>query len=409
MSHPSFEQASESLLKLAELQVPTKQVERRTQRIGQERCSEREQQVAAYQSLPLVQRKGVPTDVTAPAVAVVQVDGGRMQILERAQQTRPTEPEEEALDPETAWQQEGRRGKHWREDKIGLLLRMTSEKSEHDPCPEIPSHFIDPTRIAKLARELKKHPPIQDDGLQEASDPDEDRTLLADDRQQFQPPEVEQKKWVASRCCWPDFGPKLATAAWQEGFFGSPRKAFVADGSDNNWAIWRKHFSSFEPVLDFIHALSYVFAAAMAGRSFSQGWPCYVQWITWVWEGSVELVIADLQQRQAELGTPEKEEAETSPRKIIATALTYLQNQKERMRYDQYRREGLPMTSSYVESAVKQINQRVKGTEKFWTENGAEAILQLRADYLSEGAPLDAFWKRRQDNETGQRRYTVAA
>ena len=46
---------------------------------------------------------------------------------------------------------------------------------------------------------------------------------------------------------------------------GADRKAFVGDGSDNNWAIWRQHFSSFVPILDFIHALSYVFAAATAG------------------------------------------------------------------------------------------------------------------------------------------------
>lgn len=58
---------------------------------------------------------------------------------------------------------------------------------------------------------------------------------------------------------------------------------------------------------------------------------------------------------------------------------------------------------------MKQINQRVKGTEKFWTEAGAEALLQLRADILSEDRPLDDFWKRRQDSETGQCRYHLAA
>jgi hypothetical protein len=61
--------------------------------------------------------------------------------------------------------------------------------------------------------------------------------------------------------------------------------------------------------------------------------------------------------------------------------------------------------SSHVESTVKQINYRVKGTEKFWTEEGAEALLQLRADYLSDDEPMEAFWQRRQDAATGQRRY----
>ena len=30
----------------------------------------------------------------------------------------------------------------------------------------------------------------------------------------------------------------------------------------------------------------------------------------------------------------------------------------------EYRQQGLPITSSYVESAVKQFNQRVKGTRE---------------------------------------------
>ena len=33
------------------------------------------------------------------------------------------------------------------------------------------------------------------------------------------------------------------------------------------------------------------------------------------------------------------------------------------------------MTSALVESLIKQFNQRVKGTEKFWTQDGAEAAL----------------------------------
>jgi hypothetical protein len=93
----------------------------------------------------------------------------------------------------------------------------------------------------------------------------------------------------------------------------------------------------------------------------------------------------------------------------VAEALSYLQNQKERMRYASYRQQGLPITSSHIESTIKQINQRVKGSEKFWSECGAEAILQLRADTLSETAPLAGFWQRRQATATGQRRYRRAA
>ena len=76
-----------------------------------------------------------------------------------------------------------------------------------------------------------------------------------------------------------------------------------------------------------------------------------------------------------------------SPRSKVADALRYLENQKSRMHYDEYRRMGLPITSSHIESTIKQINRRVKGTEKFWSEGGAEALLQLAADYLERNQP----------------------
>ena len=200
----------------------------------------------------------------------------------------------------------------------------------------------------------------------------------------------------------------VAQMAWKRGFYEAPRQAFVGDGAETVWTVWRNHFSSFVPILDIIHAISYVFAAALAGRPFAEGWPCYERWVTWAWKGEVEKVIAELAARQAELGPAQEGDGETHPRVVVSTALRYLQNNKDRMRYAEYRRRGLPITSSYVESAVKQFNQRVKGTEKFWTEEGAEALLQLRADYLGTTTVLDDFWKDRQDNATGQNNYTLA-
>jgi hypothetical protein len=116
-------------------------------------------------------------------------------------------------------------------------------------------------------------------------------------------------------------------------------------------------------------------------------------------------VITALEARQSELGTPAPDDPETGPRVVVAEALTYLRNNAARMCYPDYRTAGLPLTSSHMESTVKRFNRRVKGTEKFWSEEGAEAILQLRADYLSETEPLERFWKDRQASATGRRCY----
>ena len=79
------------------------------------------------------------------------------------------------------------------------------------------------------------------------------------------------------------------------------------------------------------------------------------------------------------------------------------------MDYPRYRCLGLPISSAPVESTIKQLNRRVKGSEKFWSEGGSESVLQLRADQLSDGAILEAFWDRRQAEATGQRRYRRSA
>jgi hypothetical protein len=396
----SFEQGRQSLQELAGVAVSAKQVERLTRDRGRERVAERTAAVATYQELPLADKHRTPADVASPEVAVVESDGGRLQILERGGAGAATTAEETPPGRE--------RGKHWREDKAALLVTVKSTVSASDPCPQVPETFVDPTRMLKLTREIHAVPA----GLDGVVEPEPDAASAADElsaETKYTPPTMVTRRVVASRLRWPSFGPLVAQAARAAGLLGADRRAFVGDGSDNNWAIWRRFFSSWTPIIDFIHVLSYVFAAATAGRKFAEGWPAYVRWIEWLWQGQPERIIAELAQRQAELGAPEPADADTHPRRFVAEALTYLQNHKDKMRYDEYRRQGLPITSSHMESLMKQINQRVKGTEKFWCEEGAEAILQLRADILSDDRPLDAFWERRQASETGQRRYRKAA
>ena len=380
--------------------MSAKQVERLTRQVGSERVAERNTAVAAFQELPLADKHQTPAGVTSPKVAVVMVDGGRLQIRERGGDV--------VVDDEDPVVSGRDKGKHWREDKAALLLTVQSEVSAADPCPVIPETFVDPTRILKLAREIHTVSAGQD-GVVESETQASSTDDISSEEEAYKPPTIVTRQVVASRLRWPSFAPLVAQAARAAGLLGADRRAFVGDGSDNNWAIWRRFFGTWTPVIDFIHVLSYVFAAATAGRKFAEGWPVYVRWITALWQGQVAPIIAELAQRQAELGAPEPTDGETSPRRLVAEALTYLQNHKDKMRYDDYRRQGLPITSSHMESLMKQINQRVKGTEKFWCEQGAEPILQLRGDLLSDGRPLDDFWERRQASETGQRRYRPAA
>jgi hypothetical protein len=388
----SFRQASADLKEEAELEISEQRIMRATKRIGQERITQREAKVHDWEQLSLPEQLSSPM-AQVPAVAVVEMDGGRMQIRDE-RFGKP--PEEESDKPE-----EFRKGRFWRETKVGCLINVASTVSAEDPCPEIPRVFVDPRRMRQIAREIKG---IGVEEPEETSSRSEAESVDRPGR-----PTVLVRSVIATREKIESFGKQLAAAAWQRGFAAAPRKAFVADGLEANWSTWRRHFSHYTPIVDFIHALCYVFAAALAARRLREGWPIYCQWAQWIWSGRVEIVIAALQQRQQEMGLPEKNEPEESPRAKVAAALCYLQNQQSRMRYHEYRRDGLPITSSHIESTIKQINRRVKGTEKFWSDGGAEALLQLAADYLSETQPLATYWRERPAHATGQRHYQTAS
>lgn len=345
-------------------------------------------------------------------------DGGRLQIRDSPQASKTSDVATPAGEPEAEpdWDDTPPGKGHWREDKIGLLLTMTSLISGVDPCPTVPDTFLDIARIPKLVRQLKSVARAGEDAVAE---PDEDAADTAEAESEeaetadkalaadgiYEPPEVHTRQVQATRQPWQQFTLQMASAAWQLGFQKASRKAFVADGSANNWRLHKRYFSSFEPILDFIHALSYVYASATAGQSLETGWLRYQEWIGWVWSGEVSKVIESLKARQLELGVPAKDASSTSPAVVVTKSLTYLENHQDKMKYPEYRKNGLPLTSSLMESAVKQINQRVKGSEKFWSEAGSEAVLQLRADYLSGGDIVEAFWDQRQAEATGQRTY----
>ena len=55
-------------------------------------------------------------------------------------------------------------------------MTMTSEESTTDPCPTIPETFVDPLRIIKLARELKKGCAPGEDAVADPSEPAEGAT-----------------------------------------------------------------------------------------------------------------------------------------------------------------------------------------------------------------------------------------
>lgn len=377
----SFRAAANDLQVLAEVKISEARVRRATERVGCERVAETAAAAKAFAELPLPKQQQSPGPLP-PEVACVQADGGRIQI-------RPRVPKSAKDQPGAQW---------WRETKVGCLLRLTSDRHAHDPTPTLPDVYLDFAHMAKMVREIKGF----------AGAVGDDEVAESPPENVHEAPLLVNQTVVATRENAEVFGARLAAAAHAEGFAAASRKAFVADGSETNWGIWRREFSHYTPILDWIHALCYVYAAALSGVHPREGWTTYCRWAQWLWSGEVERILEELRARQSLLGTPATEDAETSPRQRVADALRYLDNQRARMNYPEYRRQGLPLTSSYVESTIKCLNRRVKGTEKFWS-GGAEPLLHLVADDLSPIAVLENFWNSRTGHLNSQRQYAAAA
>ena len=377
----SFKTAEESIGRLGELSISAGRIRRVIEQIGGERVEERDTAVERYKRMDIPKQDAGSSAVEPPEIGVISADGGRYQRRDYfGEKNRPP----------------GR--KHWREDKVGCLLSMTGPSYESDPVPKLPEWLKVSSAIAEMAKIAEKTGNLEDSINLET----EDRDLR--EEEEFPSPNLVSREVLASGEDWESFGWQLAARAWQHGFPGAKRLAFVADGAAINWAIHRQHFSNAVPVLDLMHALAYGYSAAKA-----VGGDVYPQWAQWIWAGEVDRVIAALRAHQERLGRPPDDAGEADPRKRVDRALVYYTNQRTRMDYPKYRRLGLPLTSSNIESTVKQVNRRVKGTEKFWLGPTSEAILQLRADYLSSSEPLDRFWIRYHARQTGSNAYKQAS
>jgi hypothetical protein len=417
--------------------VVPKEIERICHRGGRERATERQELVDRFESLPLTEKEASPPAIgLIPQVVAVEPDGGRYQqrtwdrlagpehsceengaplpeadsssgdvgcgssAAASADVAADSEPNEPLTEPDCKG--------CWREDKNAVLLKLSSTVHQSDPAPQIPEGFLNITAMGKLAQEIKnarQAEPGQTFGAQPNDEQSSDEDpISAAAAYAAHRPEIVGKQVVATTQKMSIFGAMMAAQAWALGFFAAERRAFLGDGLRANWTLWRTRFPTFVPILDFIHQLSYVYAAAFAGQTRAAGTFLYQTWIQWAWSGRVDDLIAALEQRLSELPPVMKGDS-TSPQSIVHVTLRYIRNNRERMNYPEYRRQGLPITTSMIESTVKQINIRVKGTEKFWSKDGAEAILQLRADVLSDFDTLDDYFARREIKADGVRSY----
>lgn len=381
------------LEKLVEISISESHLLEQTRTIGEELAQQRDAQAAQH---ALGQLK--PEVKEAPSLAVVAVDGGRIQ-------TRA---------------EDGGRGVHeqgWKETKVACLMTMSSKASKVDPHPELPRCFADRPYVDRMVREMKSLRKEKETSSNAEQAPDAlDASEAAEPsvlqefvenvdpelEELFQRYEAQEKTagrnrsaaWrpkrlvrtcVSGLCSSNEFGPMVAAEAQRRNFYAAPRQAFLGDGLPWNWTLHKRYFPDFVPILDFVHPLTYLYEASRVMAGSGDAWDLYVRWANDCWQGRAASVLEQLQQWQADHPSPPEKLPDNDARAIIAKTATYLEHNLQRMDYPEYRCQGLPVTSAMVESLIKEVNHRVKGSEKFWNRpSGAEAILQVRTALLCE-------------------------
>ena len=176
--------------------------------------------------------------------------------------------------------------------------------------------------------------------------------------------------------------------AWIIGQIVARRRAgqvliVLMDGQESLWETMKLHLSFSArtvPILDILHALSYVWEAAglfektdSARRSFTR------RRLLRILRGEVRGVIIGLRRLGTSAGLSGK------AAKDLARICGYLEKNADRMRYDEYLRRGYPIASGVIEGACRHlVKDRMERSGMRWTLEGARSMLNVRAAFQSD-------------------------
>lgn len=208
-----------------------------------------------------------------------------------------------------------------------------------------------------------------------------------------------------------EFAKRVLVEGYRRGWNQAQQVVVLGDGAA--W-IWR-HIAAQVPdqvtkieIVDFYHASERLWDVAKAvwGDQGAGNKPWVEARLEELLQGHADAVVQAIEvlwgkagAARAQLASLGEEKAKDlpEPKKTIREAWTYFSNNQERMHYDQYRQQGLFIGSGTVESACKRlIGARAKQSGMRWSRAGAQAVLQVRALFLSDRDRWDQFWTNRQ-------------
>jgi hypothetical protein len=183
------------------------------------------------------------------------------------------------------------------------------------------------------------------------------------------------------------FGIRIYAEAIRRGVMRAAQVVILGDGAHWIGGIAEEHFYGAIQIVDLYHAREHlaVIAKIVYGASAIKS----KEWMDARREeldaGDVEAVIASMRRLRP---------SHTKVQQEVRTAMDYFHRNAERMRYADFRKQGLFVGSGVVEAGCKIIcGQRLKLSGMHWTVRGANAIIALRCCQLS--ARWEEFWEAR--------------
>jgi len=141
-------------------------------------------------------------------------------------------------------------------------------------------------------------------------------------------------------------------------------------------------------ILDLIHVLEKLWKAAYAFHPEGS-----LEADLWVIDRALRILYGEVGQVVKGIRQSITKRGISGPkRKTLNGIANYLYRNRTHMRYHQYLANGWPIASGPVEGACKNlIKDRMERSGMRWTEKMAEAVVQLRAIYLS--GDFDRYWQ----------------
>jgi hypothetical protein len=171
---------------------------------------------------------------------------------------------------------------------------------------------------------------------------------------------------------------------------------FLSDGQEALWEARQEWLPERTvDILDLLHVTPRLWKAAhVFCKEGSQEAEDFVRArLLRVLQGQVAGVVRGLREMATKRGLT------GAKKKTLATVCAYLDKNRDRMRYDEYLREGYPIASGVVEGACRHlVKDRMERAGMHWTVPGAQAMLDVRSIYVS--GQWDEYQKHRIKHET---------